>query len=115
MLREEPQNGFAHRVMAEALARAGSPKQAIEHLRRAIEIQPDDFIAHGNLGWLLTLTGVPEGDRHFRRAMELYDGCELGAGKATEATLRWNTCARTLNDNPEVVPASDEPVQDMLE
>ena len=38
------------------------------HFRKAIEIQPDDFVAYAFLG---SLTGGSDGDRHLERAVEL--------------------------------------------
>jgi hypothetical protein len=52
----------------------------------------------------------------FRKAMHLYEtalnSCSPGN---QDALLRWNTCARIIMGNPEVMPAEDEPGEQMLE
>ena len=51
----------------------------------------------------------------FRSAMERYSrAAELRPGDA-EADLRWNTCARILNDNPYLVPEPQNVREQMLE
>jgi len=51
-----------------------------------------------------------------RKAMDLYEkalnSCSPGN---QDAILRWNTCARILMRNPQVVPAEDESGEQMLE
>lgn len=52
----------------------------------------------------------------FREAMTFYErAAELASGDNNDATLRWNACARTMNRNPDVAPAQDNPMPDMLE
>ena len=52
----------------------------------------------------------------FREAMEHYDEAErLGPAGNDEARLRWNTCARILNDTPHPVPRGEERFEPMLE
>jgi len=52
----------------------------------------------------------------FRRAMERFEAAQaLRPAGNDDAILRWNTCARILNRNPSVVPASDEDANTMLE
>ena len=51
----------------------------------------------------------------FRRAMERFEAAQaLRPAGNDDAILRWNTCARILNRNPSVVPASDEDANTML-
>lgn len=52
----------------------------------------------------------------FRKAMALYDqalnSCSPGN---QDALLRWNTCARVLMQNPQLVPSGDSGGEQMLE
>jgi hypothetical protein len=51
-----------------------------------------------------------------RRAMDHYDDAEeVSPPGNDDAILRWNTCARTINNRPEVRPAPDEGPAQMLE
>ena len=51
-----------------------------------------------------------------RQAMEEYElAIEVGAADSDEAVLRWNTCARIINDDPHVVHKPDDTVPCMLE
>jgi len=48
--------------------------------------------------------------------MEEYElAIEVGAADSDEAILRWNTCARIINDDPHVVHRPDDTVPCMLE
>jgi len=52
----------------------------------------------------------------FRRAMECFEAAQaIRPAGNDDAILRWNTCARILNRNPSVVPASDDDANTMLE
>lgn len=52
----------------------------------------------------------------FREAMECYEQAEaLSAPGQDEARLRWNTCARILNDTPQLAPRGEERFEPMLE
>ena len=52
----------------------------------------------------------------FREAMEHYDDAErLAPSGDDEARLRWNTCARILNDDPTLVPQPEERYEPALE
>ncbi|HSB55239.1 MAG TPA: hypothetical protein VLD58_12825 [Gemmatimonadales bacterium] len=52
----------------------------------------------------------------FRAAMECYEQAEpLRPAGNDEARLRWNTCARTLNSTPHLVPRGEERFEPMLE
>jgi hypothetical protein len=51
----------------------------------------------------------------FRQAMRWYEKAEaLRPPGNDDATLRWNTCARLLMQNPALRPAPDEPSEPML-
>ncbi len=48
----------------------------------------------------------------FREAMQWYEKAEpLKPPNNDEARLRWNTCARLLNRNPDVKPREEEPFE----
>jgi predicted O-linked N-acetylglucosamine transferase (SPINDLY family) len=55
-----------------ALAQQGRLDEAMASFQRAVEIKPDDAVAHGNWGLALTLQGkLDEAVAHYRRALEL--------------------------------------------
>jgi len=52
----------------------------------------------------------------FRKAMACYEKAEsLSPPGNDDAILRWNTCARLINDNPHIRPAPQEQPEIMLE
>jgi hypothetical protein len=52
----------------------------------------------------------------FRTAMEHYErALTLRAGGNDEAALRWNTCARILNESPHLAPRGEERYQPILD
>lgn len=52
----------------------------------------------------------------FRKAMAYYEKAEaLSPAGNDDAILRWNTCARLINDNPNIRPAPQEHREMMLE
>ena len=52
----------------------------------------------------------------FRKAMDLYEKALTTCSPGNQdAILRWNTCARILMRNPQVVPAEGEAGEQMLE
>ena len=52
----------------------------------------------------------------FRRAMEQFEKAEaLSPPGNDDAVLRWNTCARAINDRSDVRPLPEHRVPDMLE
>ena len=52
----------------------------------------------------------------FRQAMEQFDQAEsISPPGNDDALLRWNTCARMINENEHVQPAPDERMSTMLE
>jgi hypothetical protein len=51
----------------------------------------------------------------FRDAMEHYESAEsLAPAGDDDARLRWNTCARILNETPHLVPRAEEKLEPML-
>ena len=51
----------------------------------------------------------------FREAMEHYEQAERLAPEGNdEARLRWNTCARILNQTPHLVPRPEERLEPTL-
>jgi len=67
----------------------------------------------------LSLGGPGSGEaafERFRQAMEIYErAATLGPEGNQDSILRWNTCARILNRNPDVVPKSEDRMPEMLE
>jgi hypothetical protein len=52
----------------------------------------------------------------FRDAMACYERAErLGPAGNDDARLRWNTCARILNDSPHLAPRAEERFEPILE
>lgn len=52
----------------------------------------------------------------FRKAMDCYERAEKQRPEnEVEAVLRWNSCARTLDRHPDLVPRPEEAVEQMLE
>lgn len=68
-----PQQSFARTVYGEYLAETSDdPKLALSHLRKAIELEPNDAHAFYHLGnQLLRWNRRVEGERHVKRAAEL--------------------------------------------
>jgi hypothetical protein len=51
----------------------------------------------------------------FREAMDWYEKAErIRPAGNDESVLRWNTCVRLLNQNPQLAPRHDEPYQPSL-
>jgi tetratricopeptide (TPR) repeat protein len=58
--------------LGNALADQGRYAEAVEHYRRALEINPDSAEAHYNLGNALALQGkYAEAIKHFRKALQI--------------------------------------------
>ena len=102
-----PQSWMVHNNLAEALAAAGRPADAIPHLEETLRLKPDSAEAENNLGDDLRRLNRPtEAILHLRRALELRPNYaeahnnlgvalmamgELAAGKAEfAAALRLN-------------------------
>jgi tetratricopeptide (TPR) repeat protein len=65
-------NYVAHYNLADALFKQGRVEEAIQHLRSALEIQPDSAEAHVNLGIALVKQGDLDGAiAHFQRCAEI--------------------------------------------
>jgi tetratricopeptide (TPR) repeat protein len=73
-------------VRALALARdPAKTEQAITLLRESLALNPDQEIAHFNLGWLLVVRSPAEAEKHFRAAAQLVPdkgGVYFGLGLA---------------------------------
>ncbi len=83
VLKYDPRNGMAHRALGWCLLRMREqiPRAAAHH-ERALEIQPDDYVAHANMAEIsFTLTSAASasineerlrrGEMHIERAREL--------------------------------------------
>jgi Tfp pilus assembly protein PilF len=67
-----PDFADGHHNLGVTYLTAGSVDRAIEHLRRALELQPDAINAHRNLARAYELKGLPDEARaHTRRAQAL--------------------------------------------
>ncbi len=71
ILEEEPWNGAVHRMLGEALIQLGQEEASLNHFRKAVDIQPDDYIAHGNLGGLLLKMRAARAEEHIEAALKL--------------------------------------------
>jgi hypothetical protein len=113
-------------ALSDQLHARGNPS-AFSEASALLKTLPDEYSRHYYGGILLE-----------RRAKALFQQGELGSGPAVyedlreamssferaealrpqgndEARLRWNACARMLNENRELRAASEERVQEMLE
>jgi tetratricopeptide (TPR) repeat protein len=62
----------AHYNLGNALYQSGQPEQAIAHLRKAIEFQPDNASAYNNLGGILLQKGsLEEASAQFEKTLQL--------------------------------------------
>jgi protein O-mannosyl-transferase len=68
----DEKSSFAHNNLALALGDRGELAEAINHFRRAVQINPAFAEAHTNLGHFLALQGSPwEAIPHLRRALQV--------------------------------------------
>jgi tetratricopeptide (TPR) repeat protein len=68
----DERSSFAHNNLALALAQRGGLEEAINHLRRAVEIDPAFVEARTNLGNFLALDGSPDAAiAHLREALKI--------------------------------------------
>ena len=68
-------HGHEHRTALAVLSRQGKFRDAIPHLTRAIELNPDNATAHNNLGAAVGREGrLDEAIRHFAEALRLRPG-----------------------------------------
>ncbi|MFZ1935147.1 MAG: tetratricopeptide repeat protein [Thermoguttaceae bacterium] len=66
------QNTVAHNNLGIALADRGRTGEAIEHYRKALDVNPDYVEAHNNLGIALADRGrIGEAIKHYRKALEI--------------------------------------------
>lgn len=71
-VRTNPRSPEGQCGLGAALVERGEPAEALVHLRRALEIEPDFVEAHYSLGSALGLLGrYEEAERHLRRAVEI--------------------------------------------
>jgi hypothetical protein len=128
ILRSDPENQDAIRCLLLALtdqfgngsgARVGEARDLLPRLQDGYEQlyyagiiserRAHAFINQGSLG-----TG-PIAYEWFRDAMHHYEEAEaIRPSGNDDAILRWNTCARFLNRNPQLVPKPDERLEPML-
>ena len=80
-VRVQPDYALAHYGLGSALAAQGNTRQAIEHLSRAVELDPDYVEALNHLAWILA-TGSDSKFRDGASAVKLAErACELTGDK----------------------------------
>jgi tetratricopeptide (TPR) repeat protein len=85
-----PDNGRAHQNLGRAYMMAGRPQDALESLKRAVEINPYHAKAHVNLGNLFLMDGqVDRAIPHYEAAAEINP--ELSAPHTNLGALYLNT------------------------
>lgn len=105
-------NPVAHGILGTALSARGEVDEAIQHLRRAVELRPDLARAHNNLGNALFRSGrVEEAIPHYEEAIRLSPGrpstynnlgsALLRAGRPSEAIERLREALELAPDLPE--------------
>jgi tetratricopeptide (TPR) repeat protein len=96
-IRRAPDDVQAVRLLARALLVNDDPPRAVQTLRRLLEMDPDDWMAHTNLATIISQSDPPAALRHARRAAELApDRLEarqnlaevLAANKEIDAAIR---------------------------
>jgi tetratricopeptide (TPR) repeat protein len=71
-LEKNPVSWMAQNNLAAVLLQTGRLEEAIDHLQKALEIDPNDVETHNNLGYALLQMGrVEESVAHFQRALEI--------------------------------------------
>jgi protein O-mannosyl-transferase len=88
-----PRYAAGHANLGRELLAAGRPREALEPLRKALEIDDTSFEAHHNLGVALTLTatgdaGLEEALDHERTALELSPGLAPAFANASRILTR---------------------------
>ena len=64
---------MGHYRLGLALARLGRHKEAVEYFNKALELEPDDYMFHGNMGLSLNELGrAAEAEKHFREVLRLH-------------------------------------------
>ena len=86
---------------AVALAQGGNIDSAIEHYRKALEIDPDLTEAHINLGTLLAGRGeLDSAIEQFQRAIVITPGNEMAAAISP---LFWRSVNKCVKDSPAAI------------
>ncbi len=104
-------------TMAAAVARA---REVLPRLSGSYQREYYAGVIAERRAKLLARSGQPGGSsmayESFREAMEHYEAAErLAPPDDDEARLRWNTCARVLNESPNLAPRPEERYEPVLE
>jgi len=133
VIKHEPRNGMAHRALGWCLLNLGEQVQrAVNHHLKAIEIQPDDYVAQTNLAAIsfnitkMASTSVNKevikrGEKYVARALELNPHYAIAwkvllkhlakSGKSDEARSRLREAERMLTEKElEALKAELEPL-----
>ncbi|MEE8320312.1 MAG: tetratricopeptide repeat protein [Gammaproteobacteria bacterium] len=109
ILKDDPDNAQALNALGYTLAdRTDRYQEAYELIKRALELNPDDFYILDSMGWVLYRLGkLDEAVEHLRKALELRNDPEIAAhlgevlwviGDKQAARKIWDTA---LQDTPE--------------
>jgi len=110
ILKVDPKNANALNALGYTLAdRTNRHQEALELLKQAIALKPDDPFILDSFGWVhYRLGNHAESIKHLRRALELRNDAEIAAhlgevlwisGQRSEAETVWNGALRTAPDN----------------
>jgi spermidine synthase len=91
----DPDFGPAHRLLGLPLLRIGAGRKGLEHLVRAINLQPDDYESRTNLASLLLVLDAKGDEDQARRAIEIHP----------RYALAWEIHAKTLAKRGELAAA----------
>lgn len=111
-VRQDPEHVPAHLALGILYESIDRDAQALEHLRRAARLAPDDGAAQNSYAALLCRTGrYEEADRHFRRAMNdpFYATPEVvlaNAGACARRGELYIEAEKYLRDALEIDPAN---------
>jgi tetratricopeptide (TPR) repeat protein len=106
-------NSGAHFIFATGLAQGGRVEEALEHYRRAVEIQPYDVLPRFNIADILASQGrLDEAVACYRKALEIQPDCAMAhnnlgellgrQGRFDEATVHYR---RALQIQPDYAAA----------
>lgn len=106
-------NGEVHRFLGTAFSHAGRQGEAREQFERALQIKPDDFTAHNNLGATLPHLGQSWGDaiREFQIALQIKPEYLLAWNNLGNAYLRldrFEEAAKCFEEAVRLAPNSAE-------
>lgn len=110
ILSREPNNAEALNALGYTLAdRTDRYDEALELIKQALALQPDDYYIVDSMGWVMYRMGRhQESIEHLRRAMTLSDDSEIAAhlgevlwvtGDKQEAQEIWNTALESTPDD----------------